>query len=78
MVYGTPHAKVDYNSLHLKIANAEVSYELSTPISKGKEWSGGRSLLWDEHICTCLLIPKQTIGKGRVRKRGREGYRELS
>jgi hypothetical protein len=65
-----PYAKVDYNSLHLKIVNAEVSY----PPPFQRERSGvGADLSYGMSTFASLLIPKQPIGKGRVRRRGKEG-----
>ncbi len=67
-----PYVGVDYNSPYL-IANSVVG--CVHPLYKGKGGQWGRSLLLVEHICICLLISKQPIGKGGLLRSGREGVR---
>jgi hypothetical protein len=64
---------VDYNSPYLTV-NSVVSYTASLQREKG---GLGRSLQLVEHICICLLIPRQPIGKGKKERRGRERVRVM-
>jgi hypothetical protein len=70
-----PYAGVDYNSLYLYLIVKSTPWSAIHPQFKGKGVDWGRSFLLVEHVCICLLISKQTIGKGRVRRREGEGAR---